>query len=148
MNEFLELMGPEVMPLIMNLLMLVVGAIFTILGRHINKLLKKYEDSEEMNQIRESLEHNKEVVKLSVEYAQQIGASLDGPEKYKLAKDKAIEIANSKGFHISEQELDAMIEQAVGSFKNGLASEVNVITSDIEEVQVTKEPEATEEAIK
>lgn len=148
MNEILEAVGTDLMPLITNLAISIITAIFGLLGYQLKKLMKKHEDNEKIKEIKGILERNKEIVQTSVEYVEQIGKHLEAEKKFELAKDKAVELANVNGFNISDAELDALIEQAVRSFKNGLASEVNVITSDIEEVQVTKEPEATEEAIK
>ena len=127
MNEILEAIGPDLTPLITNLVMGIITTVFTILGYQLKKLMKKHEDNEKIKEIKGALERNKEIVQTSVEYVEQIGKHLEAEKKFELAKDKAVELANVNGFNISDAELDALIEQAVLSFKKGLATEMEMI---------------------
>lgn len=129
MNEILETVGADLMPLITNLAISIITAIFGLLGYQLNKLIKKYKDNEVVKEIQGLLERNKEVVRTSVEYVEQIGKHLEAEEKFELAKDKAVELANSKGFSISDAELDVLIEQAVGAFKKEL-NKTDIIIPD------------------
>ena len=55
-----------------------------------------------------------------VNYVEQKSKNEEIKNKYEMAKDKAINILNSKGIQVSEDEIDLLIE----SFVNGLKKEV------------------------
>lgn len=56
------------------------------------------------------------IVEATVKYVEQVGKTLGGDEKLALAKTKALEWMNTKGFSISEIELDILIESTVNDF--------------------------------
>ena len=130
MQEILDILGPELTPLITNLLLTLVGILFTYLGVQAKKLMARVERNKQVQQIKESLENNKEIVRASVEYVEQIGAHLKAEEKFNLAKDKALEFANDRGFTITETELDVLIEQMVFNFNKGYETDI-VIEKDL-----------------
>lgn len=132
MQELLDILGPELTPLITNLLLTLVGVLFTYLGIQSKKLMARVERSKEVQQIKESLENNKEIVKATVDYVEQIGAHLEPEKKFNLAKEKALEFANEKGLNITETELDVLIEQMVLNFKKGYESEIHLEQNLIE----------------
>lgn len=140
MNEIFNTLGPQIEPLVSNLLLTVITIIFGILGTQASILMQKVKDSKQIKDIREKLERNKEVVEISVAYVEQVGKHLASADKFSLAKTKAIELANESGFKITEEELDVLIEQAVLAFHGGYkqdaiieAEEVNVVDFDSEE---------------
>lgn len=133
MQEILDILGPELTPLITNLLLTLVGILFTYLGVQAKKLMARVERNKQVQQIKESLENNKEIVRASVEYVEQIGTHLKAEEKFNLAKDKALEFANDRGFTITETELDVLIEQMVFNFNKGYEADIHMEQSVIEE---------------
>ena len=58
----------------------------------------------------------REIVEATVMYVEQVGRSLGSHEKLELAKEKALEWINTKGFKVSEIELEILIEAAVQNF--------------------------------
>ena len=56
------------------------------------------------------------VINDCVKYVEQKSKTGEIKDKYEMAKDKAINILNSKGIQVSEDEIDLLIE----SFVNGL----------------------------
>lgn len=126
MQDILDILGPELTPLITNLLLTLVGILFTYLGVQAKKLMARVERNKQVQQIRESLENNKEIVRASVEYVEQIGTHLKAEEKFNLAKEKALEFANDRGFTMTETELDVLIEQMVFNFNKGYEADIVV----------------------
>lgn len=122
MNELLELLGPELTPIIQNLLLTLVGVLSTYLGIQFKKLMSKAERSKEVQEIRNKLKANEELVKLSVEYVEKIGGHLASDEKRDLAIEKTVEIANQKGLDITRTEIEVMIEGILLNFKEGYNS--------------------------
>lgn len=132
MNELLELLGPELTPIIQNLLLTVVGVLATYLGIQFKKLMSKVERSKEVQEIRNKLKANEELVKLSVEYVEKIGGHLASDEKRNLAIDKSVEIANQKGLDITRTEIEVLIEGILLNFKKGYNSDIHVEQNIIE----------------
>lgn len=58
----------------------------------------------------------REIVGATVMYVEQVGKSLGSEEKLELAKEKALEWINSKGFKVTTIELEILIEAAVQNF--------------------------------
>lgn len=56
------------------------------------------------------------IVEDTVLYVEQVAKELGSQEKFKLAKEKAIEWLNAKGLKVSETELEILIESTVQSF--------------------------------
>lgn len=59
----------------------------------------------------------REVVEISVKYAEQIGKLMGSEEKFELAKKRALELLAVVGLKITEVELETLIEATVLSFK-------------------------------
>ena len=123
MHELLGLLGPELTPLIQNLLMTLVGVLFTYLGIQARKLMARAERSKEIQEIREKLKANEELVHLTVDYVEKIGGHLGSKEKFNLAMEKSIEIANQKGLDITRAEVEVLIEGLLRRFEEGYESE-------------------------
>jgi len=58
----------------------------------------------------------RDIVEATVMYVEQVGRSLGSHEKFELAKEKALEWINTKGFNVSDIELEILIEAAVQNF--------------------------------
>lgn len=132
MNELLELLGPELTPIIYNLLLTLVGVLSTYLGVQVKKLMSRVERSKEAQEIREKLKANEELVKTTVEYVEKIGGHLASEEKLNLAIEKSVEIANQKGLDITRTEIEVLIEGILLKFKEGYNSEIHVEQNVIE----------------
>ena len=94
-----------------QVLVIVVGAVAGFAGMKV----KNFYNQEE---IKETIENNKIIVGIAVDFAEQTYKALDGSERFEKAKDKAIAMMNERGIPVKEEEIDAMIEQAELSFKN------------------------------
>lgn len=126
MNELLDLLGPELTPLIQNLLLTLVGVLFTYLGIQARKLMARVERSKEIQEIRDKLKANEELVHLTVNYVEKIGEHLSSKAKFDLAMEKAIEIANQKGLDITRTEVEVLIEGLLLKFEEGYESESGI----------------------
>ena len=109
----------EVMPFILSIVGVVGSLILFILGKTANNIMEKYN-------IKQELKNNEQIVKMSVEYVQQVYWEMDGAEKLKRAKEKALSLMATRGMNITSEELEALIEQAVLGFKKGMEQDVNV----------------------
>lgn len=138
MEELTSTLLSEVAPLLTTAVVLLVGIISSFLGMQAKKVLNKIETREEMSTVREALENNKEIVKMSVDYVEQIGKHLKAKEKFELAKDKAVQIANEKGITITEQEMEVLIEQAVIGFKEGFSGKDEVVEASLDDKEFEK----------
>lgn len=94
-----------------QVLVIVVGAVAGFAGMKVKNFYNQKE-------IKETIENNKIIVGIAVDFAEQTYKALDGSERFEKAKDKAIAMMNERGIPVKEEEIDAMIEQAVLSFKN------------------------------
>lgn len=103
----------QIMPYIISIVGIILGAVSLWVGNKVNAFMEK-------NKIYDALKANQLIVKASVEYAEQVFQALDGKEKFDIAKQKALEIFNERGIVIGENELDALIEQSVIQFKEGM----------------------------
>lgn len=65
------------------------------------------------------LDAKKKSVDIAVNAVEQIYYEEEGPERYKQAKVRAIDLLNKQGITITEQELDTLIEAAVAGMKQG-----------------------------
>jgi len=63
------------------------------------------------------LDAHKELANIVVNAVEQGYKSLNGAEKFDLAKDELIKIANERGVKISEADVDHLIESAVKEMK-------------------------------
>lgn len=106
----------EVTPLINSLVIALLGFLATWLGMKMRALMDRVEKSQKIQEIKERLEINQKIVKMSTDYVEQVGQHLLDTEKFKLANKKAHEIMNDWGITISDAEVEALIEQAVGGY--------------------------------
>lgn len=65
------------------------------------------------------LDAKKKSVDIAVNAVEQIYYQENGPERYKQARTRAIDLLNKQGITITEQELDTLIEAAVAGMKQG-----------------------------
>ena len=96
-----------------QVLVIVIGVVAGFAGMKVKNFYNQKE-------IKETIENNKIIVGIAVDFAEQTHKALDGAERFEKAKDKAIAMMNERGIPVKEEEIDAMIEQAVLSFKNGV----------------------------
>ena len=94
-----------------QVLVIVIGAVAGFAGMKVKNFYNQKE-------IKETIENNKIIVGIAVDFAEQTYKALYGSERFEKAKDKAIAMMNERGIPVKEEEIDAMIEQAVLSFKN------------------------------
>jgi hypothetical protein len=94
-----------------QVLVIIIGAVAGFAGMKVKNFYNQKE-------IKETIENNKIIVGIAVDFAEQTYKALDGSEKFEKAKDKAVAMMNERGIPVKEEEIDAMIEQAVLSFKN------------------------------
>lgn len=133
MNDFIQALTPA----LVSVVVVILGYVANIAGVAIKQVADKYE-------IKAKLDANKTIVDMSVKYAQQVFKEANGEEKYEQAKDKALEIMNQKGIHISDAELNMLIEASVANFKKGLSQPVdpiqyNIIAPEIEQQETKAE---------
>ena len=94
-----------------QILVIVIGAVAGLVGMKVKNFYNQKE-------IKKAIENNKVIIGIAVDFAEQTYKALDGSERFEKAKDKAIAMMNERGIPVKEEEIDAMIEQAVLSFKN------------------------------
>lgn len=107
-EQFMELVKEimmELQPLLLNALVVVIGALATWLGAKYRSVVNTKE--------------KRAIVISTVNYVEQVAEALEikKEEKFELAKSKALEWLNLKGFTISEVELEILIEEAVRNLK-------------------------------
>lgn len=119
----------QIMPYVISIVGVILGAVSLWIGNKVNAFMEK-------NKIYDALKANQLIVKASVEYAEQVFQALDGQEKFEMAKQKALEIFNERGITIGDNELDALIEQAVIQFKEGMKRDKKKDTVKIEPINV------------
>jgi len=121
MDEFLTSLGAELTPYIINFIVVLVGILFTYLGKKAGKLFDELADNKRVKTVVELGHKHKEIVQSAVEFAEQVGKKLQihGEEKFELAKKTAIESARKEGIDLSTADLDMLIESAVNSFNKG-----------------------------
>ena len=117
--DLLEVLAEQVGPILVQAIGVAFGIIVTWLGYQAKKLVGKMEKTQEIQNIKQNLENNKELVAISVEYVEQVAKNIPSEQKKELAKLKFLEFAKKYGIEISQVELDTLIEQAVYSFKHG-----------------------------
>lgn len=133
MNDFIQALTPA----LVSVVVVILGYVANIAGVAIKQVADKYE-------IKAKLDANKTIVDMSVKYAQQVFKEANGEEKYEQAKDKALEIMNQKGIHISDAELNMLIEASVANFKKGLTQPVdpiqyNIVAPEVEQQETKAE---------
>lgn len=130
MNEFIQALTPALVALAVAIL----GYVANIAGNAIKQVADKYE-------IKAKLDANKTIVDMSVKYVQQVFKEANGEEKYEQAKEKALEIMAQKGIHISDAELNMLIEASVANFKKGLLEPTKPIEFQVQVDEPTKPTE-------
>lgn len=113
MNEFIQAITPALISLVTAIL----GYATYILGKFLKSQSEKYD-------IKEKFDTNKAIVDISVKYVSQVFKDAGGAEKYEQAKNKALEIMEEKGIHITDAELNMLIEASVASFNKGMNEKV------------------------
>ena len=102
----------QVLSIILPALATLIAAWLGYLG---TKLKAKYDE-----QINTDLK--KTIVKETVQYVQQVYATLDGPERLQKALAQASIILSEKGITISDTELNMLIESTVYGLKQGISN--------------------------
>lgn len=103
----------------MELIATAVTAIFGFLGIAAKNLYKKYADNQT----------KKDVVRTVVQGVEQLYKALSGPEKLQKALEAASEMLAEKDIHVTEFELNMLIESAVGEF-NGVFYEPKLVPAE------------------
>lgn len=92
---------------IMQLLMLIIGAVVAGVAVRIRKVADKWLDSSE----------KMSVARAAVLFVQQVYKELDGPAKMKTALETARKMLERKGIDFDAEEMQVLMEAAIGEFK-------------------------------
>ena len=98
---------------ILPALIAVLTALAGYIGTQIKRLYEKYVNDKV----------KQDVVRTCVKAAEQLYRDLSGPEKLEKAKEGIVDMLNEKGIHISEMEMDLLIESVVQEFNQGVKGE-------------------------
>ena len=101
MNELLN----ELAPHIINIVGVLLGYLAYKINKLINDKLSKDKQDSIMDIIKGAVAFVEQVAKIDVE--------LVGKEKFEMAKQRALIVLEQKGFEISEEELEMLIERFV-----------------------------------
>jgi len=104
--EFLEQLLEMLTPFLLEIIVLVVSVVVV---PQVKALLKQYG-------IKKFIENEKEIVLDTMTYVEKMYKHLDGPAKWKFAKDKATKKANKVGLKIDEEDIDDLINQFLEDF--------------------------------
>lgn len=102
MNEILADFGAQLLPILLNLLIVIIGAAASIVGLKVNQFLAD--------------KTKRAIVESAVMFVEQVGKSLGSEEKFDRAKTMVIAALNEKGIKISDTEVQLLIEAAVHNF--------------------------------
>ena len=100
-------MNQELINALMPYLLSALGTILTAVGAWLGSKLGRYIDAQRESKL------IREIIAKTVQYVEQVGKTLGSAEKFDLAKQKAVEWAQSKGLQVSEVELEILIEAFV-----------------------------------
>ena len=100
-------MNQELINALMPYLLSALGTILTAVGAWLGGKLGRYIDTQRESKL------IREIIAKTVQYVEQVGKTLGSEEKFDLAKQKAVEWAQSKGLQVSEVELEILIEAFV-----------------------------------
>ena len=142
--DLLEVLAEQVGPILVQAIGVAFGIIVTWLGYQAKKLVDRMEKTQEIQNIKQNLENNKELVAISVEYVEQVAKNIPSEQKKELAKLKFLEFAKKYGIEISQVELDTLIEQAVHSFKHGFEQDEEGDVIEVEQSEVSIYPKRKE----
>jgi uncharacterized ion transporter superfamily protein YfcC len=102
MEEIFEALKPYIIELLIAILTAVAGWI----AKKFNEKIKN--------------ERARQIIKDSVKYAEQVGKTLGGSEKYQIALDKISTLLSAKGIKMSADEIETLVEAFVSEFKKGV----------------------------
>lgn len=122
-----EIFVTYALPVIVAALTAVAGYV----GTQIKKLYEKYVN----NKVKQ------DVVRTCVKAAEQLYHDLGGPEKLKKAQEGVRQMLEEKGIHISELELNLLIESVVSEFNYGFAKASEIISEGGEKHELHSENE-------
>lgn len=97
-----------------EIIVYVLGGIFSIGSAYLFVFINQFMESKG---IAENIRANESLVKIAVKAVQEAYEDIDGAEKFEIAKDYVIEMANNNGVKIKEEDVDKMIESTVKEFK-------------------------------
>ena len=106
-------MNQELFNALLPYIVSALATILTAVGAWLGKKVGDYFDSKKHSEVIQ------DIVEKTVKYVEQVGKSLGSEEKFALAKEKAIQWANTQGLSVSEVELEILIEAFVNSFDKG-----------------------------
>ena len=100
-------MNQELINALLPYILSALGTALTALAAWLGSKIGRYIDAQKESKL------IREIIAKTVQYVEQVGKSLGSQEKFELAKQKAVEWANSKGLQVSEVELEILIEAFV-----------------------------------
>ena len=106
-------MNQELFQTLLPYIISALATILTYVGSILGKKIGDYFDSKKHSEL------IRDIVEKTVKYVEQVGKTLGSEEKFALAKEKAIQWANTQGLSVSEVELEILIEAFVNSFDKG-----------------------------
>lgn len=84
----------------------------------------------EEKKVTEKIFNKREIVGIVVSAIEQIYKAEDGPKKLQQAKLMAVEMLNQNGIKVTENELNALIEEAVGNINQSTSDSSELIEID------------------
>ena len=72
----------------------------------------------------------KELARAAVRFTEQVFHDLDGPAKFKVAKERLAELAEERGIFVSDEAARLFIEEAVHEMKEVFVAELDEIISE------------------
>lgn len=75
----------------------------------------------------------RKIVEDVVKFVEQISVDLKGPEKFQLAKEKAIEWLNDKNIKVSEVEIEILIESFCNALNDNKIPKLNEVEKETEQ---------------
>lgn len=93
----------------------ILGALGTILIVLINHAKNAFVEYMNDSEIGEELKNKQYLVDIAVQAVEQVYVNEDGAQKFELAKEKIIRLAEDNGIEITMSEIEDFIEQAVNA---------------------------------
>ena len=113
----------------------IISALGTILVALVGYLAQRVASYLQEKGISEKLANKQYLVDIAVRAVEQIYLYEDGPRKFNLAKQEALNLLNDNGLEIKDHEIEAFIEASVKAMNDGFKSVKNELPQYIEEEQ-------------
>ena len=92
--------------IILSVMSIIITGVITYLGTVIKTYL---DDKKEMST-------KEKIVRDTVKFVEQVYRDLNGPDKYKIAKENILSMLGTKGISVTDLEIEVLIESVVSDF--------------------------------